>query len=99
MKIYIAGKTTGNPNYKSEFDEYAKFLEKKTGHIPLNPAVLPDGMEPEDYMRICFAMIDSADVIAFLPGYQKSEGARLELAYARYIHKPYYYAAGPGVLP
>lgn len=98
MKVYIAGRITGNPDYKREFEEYAEIIEE-SGHIPLNPAVLPAGMTPADYMRVCFAMIDCADMIAFLPRYEKSEGARLELAYARYIHKPFYYAAGPEVTP
>lgn len=98
MKIYIAGRITGNPDYKRQFDEYADAIER-AGHIPLNPAVLPGGMTPADYMRVCFAMIDSADMIAFLPGYRKSKGAMLELAYTEYICKPNYYAASPEVLP
>lgn len=44
-------------------------------------------MQPADYMRICFAMIDTADVVAFLPGYETSTGAQLELQYCFYIDK------------
>lgn len=85
-KIYIAGKITGNPNYKSVFAKSQIEFEKK-GFIVLNPALLPEGMSPADYMRICFAMIDAADVVAFLPGYNSSSGAQLELQYCIYIDK------------
>lgn len=44
-------------------------------------------MQKADYMRICFAMIDTADVVAFLPGYETSPGAQLELQYCFYIDK------------
>lgn len=93
MKVYIAGRITGNDNYREEFGK-AEACLRLFGHTPLNPATLPDGMKPEDYMRICLAMIDSADMIAFLPGYENSKGARLKLDYARYIHKPYYFVCG-----
>lgn len=53
----------------------------------LNPAMLPEGMLPSDYMRICLSMIDTADVVAFLPGYETSPGAQLELQYCRYTDK------------
>ena len=59
MKIYIVGNITGEPNYKEKFDIAATSLEAQ-GHIVLNPAELPEGMLPADYMRICFAMIDTA---------------------------------------
>ncbi len=39
MKIYIAGKITGEPNYKEKFDIAATNLEEQ-GHIVLNPAEL-----------------------------------------------------------
>ena len=57
----------------------------------LNPATLPEGMNRADYMRICFAMIDSADIVMFLPDYAESEGAYLEKAYCDYIEKDYYF--------
>lgn len=47
----------------------------------LNPATLPEGMEPKDYMRICFAMIDAADELWELPTAWASKGAMLEEAY------------------
>ena len=87
MKIYLAGKISGNPNYKAEFERHAITYEAE-GHIVLNPAELPEGMKPEDYMRICFAMIDVADKVCFLPGWYRSAGARLEYDYCKYIGKP-----------
>jgi nucleoside 2-deoxyribosyltransferase len=86
MKIYIAGKITGNPDYKNTFKKWQEKLEDKNFTV-LNPAVLPEGMKPADYMRICFAMIDCADVVALLPGWQNSSGAILELEYCKYIGK------------
>ena len=53
----------------------------------LNPSWMPQGMRPADYMRICFAMIDTADVVAFMPGYETSPGAQLELQYCLYTDK------------
>ena len=47
------------------------------GHTVLNHAKLPEGMAPADYMRICFAMIDVADAVVFLPDAAESAGARL----------------------
>ena len=86
LKIYIAGKITGDPQYKNKFSA-AEYEYRAAGHTVLNPALLPEGMLPADYMRICFAMIDTADVVAFLPGYKKSAGALLELQYCLYTDK------------
>ena len=85
-KIFISGKITGDPNYKAKFAAAEAFYKKK-GYTVLNPAVLPGDMQPADYMRICFAMIDTADAVAFLPDYHRSPGAELELNYCCYIEK------------
>ena len=47
MKVYIAGKITGDPNYKGKFAAEAEKI-RAAGHIALNPAELPEGMEPGD---------------------------------------------------
>jgi hypothetical protein len=90
MKVYIAGKITGDDNYKGKFNEAAKRFEDE-GDVVLNPAILPTGMASEDYMRICFAMIDSADMVAFLPDWEHSRGAMLEWQYCQYISKQTFY--------
>lgn len=86
-KVYIAGKITGDPDYHEKFSEVKSFLESR-GHTVLSPAVLPEGMSRADYMRICLAMIDSADVVGFLPDWTDSDGARLEREYCSYTEKP-----------
>ena len=95
MKVYIAGKINGDPKYKDKFlcAEYG--LDKQLGHTVLNPADLPEGMAPADYMRICFAMMDSADAVAFLPDYTDSKGAMLEHAWCEYVGKKIIYLERP----
>jgi len=87
VKVYIAGKITGDPGYRAKFAA-AEAALKAAGHIPLNPAVLPDGLEEADYMRIAFVMLDAADMAAFLPDWIESEGTMVERAYCRRIGKP-----------
>ena len=89
MKIYIAGRITGNANYREEFDRAEREI-RAVGDIPLNPAVLPDGLSPADYMRICTAMLDSADAIALLPSWACSRGARIEMELACYTDKAFF---------
>ena len=62
MKIYISGKITGDRRYKAKFREVEKKLAA-AGHIVLNPATAPEGLRPVDYMRLCFAMMEAADVV------------------------------------
>lgn len=86
MKVYIAGKITGDPNYWEKFLWAQEDLERQ-GFTVLNPADLPEGMRPADYMRICLSMMESADVVAFLPDYTESRGAQLEWAWCQYVGK------------
>lgn len=85
--VYISGPITGVKNYWEAFEQAAEDLEG-LGYIALNPARLPEGMANEQYMRICFAMIDSADAVLFLEGWRNSSGANLEAAYCEYTKKP-----------
>lgn len=82
MKIYIAGKITGDRGYKAKFRAAAKALEG-AGHTILNPATLPAGLAERDYMRIGMAMLEAADLAVFLPDYQESKGAMVEWAWCQ----------------
>ncbi len=82
MKIYIAGKITGDRKYRAKFREAAKTLEA-LGHVVLNPAILPAGLEERDYMRITLAMLEAADLAVFLPDYRESAGAMIEWAWRK----------------
>ena len=85
--IYLAGKMTGLDDLgRAQFFEKACELEK-LGHIVLNPGALPIGLPGFSYMPICTAMIDAADCIYMMFGWYESEGAQLELAYAKYQGK------------
>lgn len=86
MIAYIAGPIKGNKNYRKIFNEAERIIREK-GFIPLNPANLPEGMPEEKYMPICLSMLEAADAIVLLPGYDESRGATIEEYYAHYQHK------------
>lgn len=91
MIVYIAGPMTGKPdkNRMAFYDAETKLKEQ--GHAVLNPADLPDGMVPEQYMPICMAMLEQAEGIRLLEDWEESPGARLEWQYAVYQGKTIYY--------
>lgn len=80
-KIYMGGKITGDENFMEKFGSYEESL-KMRGYIVLNPALLPFGMGYEDYMNICYAMIDVANEVWLLPDWLQSSGAKRERLYA-----------------
>lgn len=86
--VYIAGPITGVAEYWVPFEKAEDEIEA-LGCIALTPTRLPYGMSKADYMRICFAMIDSADAVLLVGNWPESGGAMLERHYCEYIGKPY----------
>lgn len=81
-RVFIAGPMTGLPDFnRPAFFAAAEYLEAK-GCIVLNPAVLPDGLTHDGYLRITLAMLAEAQVVVFLPGWMESKGARMEFTRA-----------------
>ena len=85
MKIYISGAITGADNYMERFAKAEKELTEK-GWSVVNPAKvnaqLPIDTTYEEYMRMCFCMLDMCDGIYMIKGWDKSCGANREYGYA-----------------
>jgi hypothetical protein len=90
MKIYIAGKINGNSNYKIIFAIAEKKLQQ-LGNIVMSPAILPDGFDWNDYMHICYAMIDVCGAVYMLNNWKDSQGAMAEHEYAVKNNKTIFY--------
>jgi hypothetical protein len=76
-KVYIAGKITGDPNYREKFNKAEEEL-KAEGYIVMNPAILPEGFTWSDYMRITEAMLEACDIVYMLEDWKDSQGAQVE---------------------
>lgn len=85
--VYIAGQMANLPDLgKAKFSAAAKELRDRLFSV-LNPAELPDGMPVDRYMPICLAMVQAADTVYVLNNWKNSNGARIEVQYARYQGK------------
>ncbi|MGI6168307.1 MAG: DUF4406 domain-containing protein [Christensenellales bacterium] len=85
--IYISGKITGTGDtYKLKFSEAENRL-KTQGYTVLNPSTLPKGLLNEAYMPMCLSMLNQADEILMLDGWENSKGAMIELLFAEYQNK------------
>lgn len=86
MIVYIAGKITGESNYKARFDAAERVLKEK-GHIVLNPTSLPVDMDYEDHMKIDLVMVEIADAVYFLKNWKDIPGAQAEHERAKQLKK------------
>ncbi|WP_181799332.1 DUF4406 domain-containing protein [Kitasatospora acidiphila] len=84
--VYISGPMRGLPNFNYDlFNSVADSL-RQSGMVVLNPAENFDGdqsREISEYIRADVQMLLKASMIFLLPGWQDSEGARLEYLVAK----------------
>lgn len=93
MKIYIAGKITGDSGYRSKFAEAQKILEER-GYEVENPATLPERSDwgYEDYMKECYRMQKACGATYLLPDWVDSKGAKREEVQAQKLKHEIYYS-------
>lgn len=84
--IYIAGKITGDYNYKDKFKKAEIYL-RKLGFSVFNPANFPFGLKYESYLKICKSIIEEVDYIYVLKDFKDSEGAKIEIKHAERLSK------------
>ena len=75
LKVFLSGPISGHlDTYQKEFGRAAQTVTA-AGHIALNPATMPLGLDERDYMRISAAMITIKSVPKQTPA-----GARVQAA-------------------
>ena len=84
MKIYIAGKITGDPNYKEKFNSAEKTVAE-LGHSVMNPAWLVDypDFTYADYVAVSTTMQFRCNAILMLKDWGESNGAICEFERAK----------------
>lgn len=93
MIIYLSGPITLNNTatprqisfYKKKFISEQERLEK-LGYTIISPIRLESSDKSwEGYMKVCIEAMVRADLVAILPDYNLSKGARLEINLARVL--------------
>lgn len=87
--VYLAGKITGNDNYKRDFIKAEWRAKELLGNniLILSPAVLPENIDYNKAINITSAMLREADMVALLKNWNSSNGARHEKELAELLGK------------
>lgn len=109
MKLYLAGPMRGKPKYNFPAFDAAAAKLRLLGHEIVSPAEhdREDGFDPckdpeakpkdlNHYMAWDLAQICHCDCVAVLTGWERSEGACIEVIVACMLGKRVVYAEGPG---
>lgn len=92
MKVaYLAGPMTGLPEFNFPAFHAATSDLRMRGYAVFNPAETAGeetGLDLDKYIRVDLALIQAADVVVVLPGWQSSRGAKAEVIVATLLGMP-----------
>ena len=85
---YVAGKITGDDNYKEKFKKACESIQKVVGECdwvinPVEECERDGKLYWLEFMCVCKGLIDMADEIILLPDWDQSFGAKAEVEYAK----------------
>ena len=85
--VFISGPISGLPD--GNFGAFINADERlsKEGYAVIDPVLLPIDMPQDRYMPITLAMLEQADIVYMLKGWQNSLGATIEHKLAEYQGK------------
>lgn len=84
--VFISGPMTGIENYNRDVFNYEASQLQSRGFTVLNPAIFPDGLEHHQYLAMTLVMLEQADAIYLLEGWENSIGAKAEVIRARELN-------------
>ena len=89
IKLYISGAITNIKEPRKQFQKAEDLLIER-GYIPINPCKngLPLSAKWEHHMQVDLKMMERADGVALLDGWENSMGARIERQHAEYLNIP-----------
>lgn len=87
LKVYISGPITNNPNATLDFTKVEQRLREQ-GYEVINPSMLniilnQATTKHSEYMEVCYTLLDLADILYMMSGWEESKGANQEYGYGR----------------
>lgn len=84
MRVYISGPISENPAARQDFARVEHLLQQAGIEDIINPeAVLRRlSLTHGQYLHICKALVEIADVMVLMPGWRRSTGACIEVGVA-----------------
>ncbi len=100
-KIYIAGKITGDKCYRAKFRAAQELLQKEYGWNAcciVNPVdEVPAEWPWWRQMVLCLRLVAGCRVVAMLPDWTESRGARIEHRWAQRLKKEMIYLTNQNI--
>lgn len=84
--VFISGPMTGIENYNRDVFHHEASQLRHIGFTVLNPAIFPDGLAHHQYLAMTLVMLEQADAIYLLEGWENSVGAKAEVIRARELN-------------